>query len=53
MEDQYVVVNELTLLAFNIKKEFCDVLDSFLSFLKKYEEEKTHNMVSIMLYLKF
>jgi hypothetical protein len=40
MEDQYVVVNELILLAFNIRKEFCGVLDSFLSFLKKNEEEK-------------
>ncbi len=53
MEDEYVVANELTLLAFNIRKEFCGILDSFLWFLKKYEEEKTHNMVSLMLYLKF
>jgi len=50
MEDEYVVANELTLLAFNIIKEFCGVLDSFLWFLKKYEEKKTHNIVSLMLY---
>jgi len=52
MEDEYVVANELTLLAFNIRKEFCGVLDSFLWFLKNYEKKKTHNIVSLMLYLK-
>jgi hypothetical protein len=40
MEDEHVVANELTLLAFNIRKEFCGVFDSFLSFLKKYEGKK-------------
>jgi hypothetical protein len=30
MKDEYVIANELTLLAFNIRKELCDVLDSFL-----------------------
>jgi hypothetical protein len=33
----------------NIKKEVCGVLDSFLSFLYKYEEIKTHNMFLLML----
>jgi len=32
MEDEYVVVNELVLLTFNIRKEFCGVFDFFLSF---------------------
>jgi hypothetical protein len=53
MKDEYVTTNELALLAFNIRKEFCGVLDSFLSFKKKYEEKKSHNMVSLMLDLKF
>jgi len=53
MEDGYVVANELTLLALTLEKEFCDVFDSFLSFLKKYEGKKTHNMVSLMLDLKY
>jgi hypothetical protein len=33
----------------NIKKEMCDVLDSFLSFLKKIEERKTYNIFLLML----
>jgi hypothetical protein len=37
------------LFVFNIKKEVCGVLDSFLSFFYKYEEIKTHNMFSLML----
>lgn len=53
MEDEYSLAKELTLLASNIRKEGCGVLYSFLSFLKKYEENKTHNMVSLMLDLKF
>jgi hypothetical protein len=35
MEDEYVATNQLILLAFNIRKEFCGVLDSFLSVKKK------------------
>jgi hypothetical protein len=53
MEDGYVVANELALLALTLVKEFCGVFDSFFSFLKKYEGKKTHNMVSLMLDLKF
>jgi hypothetical protein len=37
----------------NIKKKICDVLDFFLSFLKKYEEKKDHNMFSLMLNPQF
>jgi hypothetical protein len=36
------------LLALNIKREVCGVLDGFLSFFKKYEGNKTHNMLSSM-----
>ncbi len=53
MDDDLVIVDELALLASNIKKEVCCVLDSFLSFLRKYENKKAHNMIFLMLYLKF
>jgi hypothetical protein len=32
MEDDSIIVDELALLVFNIRKEVCGVLDSFLSF---------------------
>jgi hypothetical protein len=35
MEDEFGLVNELTLLASNIRKEVCGVLNFFLSFLRK------------------
>jgi hypothetical protein len=37
MEKYLVIVDELALLVSNIRKEVCDVLHSFLSFLTKYE----------------
>jgi hypothetical protein len=49
MENEFGLVNELALLASNIKKEVCSVLKIFLSFLRKYEEKKAHNMDSLML----
>ncbi len=49
MDDDYVVTFELSLLASNIKKEVCGVLDYFISFQKWYEESKTHNMFLLML----
>jgi hypothetical protein len=45
MEDDMVISN--------IKKQVCDVLDGFLSFLTKYKKKKTHNMLSLMLNPKF
>ncbi len=48
MEDDSIISDELSLLAFNIRKEVINVLDSFLSFLKKYKNRKTHNMISLM-----
>jgi hypothetical protein len=36
MEDDMVVVLELSMLAFNIIKQICDVLDDFFSFLTNY-----------------
>ncbi len=53
MEDEANLAKELALLASNIRKEVCGVLYSFLSFLKKYEENKAHNMVYLMLDLSF
>jgi hypothetical protein len=47
--DDDLVVNELYLLIFNIRKEVTNVLDSFLSFLKVYHKKKTHNMIFLML----
>jgi hypothetical protein len=53
MEEEFTVVDELIFFASNIKKEVCVVLESFLSFLRKFEEKKTHNMSSLMLDLRF
>jgi hypothetical protein len=37
MDDDLIIDDELALLGFDIRKEVCGVLDSFLSFLKKNE----------------
>jgi hypothetical protein len=49
MEEDLVITDELALLVFNIRMEVCGVLDSFLSFLTKYENRKTNNMIFLML----
>jgi hypothetical protein len=43
----------LTTFVSNIKLEVFGVLAYFLSFLKIYEEKKTHNMLSLMLDPRF
>ncbi len=43
----------MIMFGFQHKKEVVWVLDSFLSFLKKHEERKAHNMFSLMLVPKF
>jgi hypothetical protein len=53
LEDDSIISNELSLLAFNIRREVINVLDFFLSFLKKYEIKKVHNMISLMLDPRF
>jgi hypothetical protein len=53
MEDDSIIFDELFLLASNIRREVINVLDSFLSFLKKYENKKAHNMISLILDLRF
>jgi hypothetical protein len=39
---------ELGSLARNIKKEVCKLIDSFFSFLSRYDEKRTHNMLVLM-----
>jgi hypothetical protein len=53
MEEDANVVFELSCLASNIKKEVIVVLDSFVSFFKKYEENKSRDMFSLMLDPRF
>jgi hypothetical protein len=49
MEDDSIIFGELSLLASNIRREVINVLDSFVSFLKKYENMKVHNVNYLML----
>jgi hypothetical protein len=42
MEDDMVMALKLFMFAFNIRKQVCDVLDGFSSFLMKYENKKPH-----------
>ncbi len=51
INDDSIIAHELSLLAFNIKRDVCGILDGFLSFFKKYERNKTHNMLLLMLNL--
>jgi len=53
MEDDSIISKELFLLASNVIREVINVLDSFLSLLKKYEKKKVHNMISLMLNPRF
>jgi len=49
MQEDFGVALDLICLASNIRKEVCGVLDNFLSFLNKFDERKTHNMLALML----
>jgi hypothetical protein len=53
MDDDSIIANELALMVSNIRREVCGVLGSFLSFLTKYKNKKTHNMISLMLDPRF
>jgi hypothetical protein len=53
INDDFGITFELSLFASNIKKEVCGVWDSFLSFLRKFEKRKAHNMLSLMLDPRF
>jgi len=52
MGDDFGIAFELYLLTSNIKK-LCNVFDSFLSFLRRYEKRKTHEMFLLMLDSQF
>ncbi len=53
MYDDSIIVNELALLASNFKRQVYGVLDFFLSFLTKYENNKAHNMDFLILNPRF
>ncbi len=53
MEKDSGVAFEFVCLASNIRKEVCGVLDNFLSFLNEFDERNSHNMLSLMLDLRF
>ncbi len=53
MDDDIRVSLKLTTFASNIKLKVFGVLNSFLSFLRTYEEKKTYNILSLMLDLMF
>ncbi len=53
MEDDSIISGELSLLASNIRKVVINVLNFFLSFFKKYENRKAHNMIFLMLDSRF
>jgi hypothetical protein len=44
---------ELQSLARNIKKEVCKIIDSFLSFLTRYDERKIHNKVQTISFVEY
>lgn len=52
-EDDLDVGIELKSLIVNMKREMCGVIDFFLSFLTKYNEKRTHNMLFLMLDSKY
>jgi hypothetical protein len=49
MEEDFNVAFELICLASNIRKEVCGVINSFLSFLKKFDKRKIHYMLALTL----
>jgi hypothetical protein len=53
IDDDFSMILELSLFAFNIKREVCDVLKSLKKKKKRFEERKVHNMLSLMLNLRF
>ncbi len=53
MEKNAIIGVELDLLASNIKREVFGVLDTFLSFLKKFDEKNTHNTFALMLDMRY
>jgi hypothetical protein len=52
-DDYGNIAFELFLFATNIKKEVCDLLESFFYVLRRYEERKSRNMLCLMLNSRF
>jgi hypothetical protein len=48
MDDDSIVINELSLLACNIGREVINMLDYLFIFKRKYDNRKAHNMVSLI-----
>jgi hypothetical protein len=53
MEEDFGVALELICFVSFIWKEVWVVLDNFLSFLEKFDERKSHNMLALMLDPRF
>ncbi len=53
IDDDSIVAQELSLLASNIRRKICRILDGFLSFFKNCERNKAHNVLFLMLDLRF
>jgi len=53
MDDDLIVGDELSLPISNIRREVINALDFFLSFLRVYDKRKTHNMIYLMLDLRY
>jgi hypothetical protein len=53
MDDDSIIINELAFITSRIKREVSWVLDSFFSFLTKYENKKTCYMISLILDVRF
>jgi hypothetical protein len=49
IDDNFGIIFELFLFTINYKKKVYGVLESFLSFKKRYEKRKFHNMLCLML----
>jgi hypothetical protein len=53
MENDAIVAIELDLLASNMKRDVYNILDSFLSFVKKFDDRKSYYMLTLMLHSRY
>jgi len=53
IDDDFGIAFELSLFTSNIRRKVCVVLDSFLSYFKKIEKKKVHNILYLMIDSKF
>jgi hypothetical protein len=53
IDDDFGITFALSLFASNIKRKVCCVLDFFLSFVRKFEKNEVHNMLSLMVDPRF